>query len=75
MIWDKNNTSFIDNLMIIPFTTKSVCCSTNLVQAPLHQAPSAPLSSFSSQPSDLFLGSEWVSDGGRRDNWEMQGKI
>jgi hypothetical protein len=32
----------------------------NLVRAPLHQAPSAPLYGFSSQPSDLFLGSEWV---------------
>jgi hypothetical protein len=31
----------------------------NLVWAPLHQAPSAPLYIFSSQPSDLFLGSEW----------------
>jgi hypothetical protein len=31
-----------------------------LVWDPLHQAQSAPLYGFSSQPSDLFLGSEWV---------------
>jgi hypothetical protein len=32
----------------------------NLVKVPLHQAPSEPLYGFSAQPSDLFLGSEWV---------------
>jgi hypothetical protein len=60
MIWDRKNTSFINNSMIITFTTKANYFSTNLVWAPLHQAPSAPLYGFSSQPSDLFLGSEWV---------------
>jgi hypothetical protein len=75
MIWDRKSTSFIDNSMIIPFTIKVGYYSMNLVRAPLHQAPSAPLSDFSSQPSDLFLGSEWVSDGGRRDNSEMQGQF
>jgi hypothetical protein len=60
MIWDRKSTSFIDNSMIIHFTTKASYYSTSLVYAPLHQAPSAPLSGFSSKPSDLFLGSEWV---------------
>jgi hypothetical protein len=69
MIWDRKSTSFIDKSMIIPFTTKVVYFSMNLVWAPLHQAPSAPMYVFSSQPSYLFLGSEWVSDGGRRENW------
>ena len=64
MIWDKKSTSFIDNSMIKPFTTKANYYSMNLVWAPLHQAPSAPLYGFSSQLLDLFLGSEWVSDGG-----------
>ena len=54
MIWDKKNTSFINNSMIIPFTTKADYFSTNLVQYPLHQAPSAPMYGFSSQPLDLF---------------------
>jgi hypothetical protein len=72
MIWDMKSTSFIDNSMIIPFTTKDNYCSTNLVRAPLHQAPSAPLYGFSFQPYDLFLGSKWVSDGGKRANWEKQ---
>ena len=75
MIWDRKSTSFIDNSMIIPFTTKADYCSTNLVRAPLHQAPSASLYGFCSQHSYLFLGSEWVFDGGRRANWEMQGKF
>jgi hypothetical protein len=69
MIWNRKSTSFIDNSMIIPFTTKAGYFSMNLVRAPLHQAPSAPLYGFSSQPSDLFLGSEWISDRGRRANW------
>jgi hypothetical protein len=60
MIWDRKSTYFIDNSMIIPFTTKAIYCSTNLVWDPLHQAPIAPLSRLSSQPLDLFLGSEWV---------------
>jgi hypothetical protein len=75
MIWDKKSNSLIDNSMIMPFTTKFNYCSTNLVWAPLHQDLSAPLSSFSSQLSNLFLGSEWVFDGGRRANWEMQGQF
>jgi hypothetical protein len=54
MIWDMKSTSFIDNSMIIPFTTKVGYYSTNLVQAPLHQSPSAPLYDFSYQPSYLF---------------------
>ena len=49
---------------------KADYCSMNLVRAPLHQAPSAPLYGFFSQTSDLFLGSEG-SNGGRRANWGM----
>jgi hypothetical protein len=71
MIWDRKSTYFINNSMIIPFTTKFGYYSMNLVQYPLHQAPSAPLYGFSSQAYDLFLGSEWVSYGGRRANWGM----
>jgi hypothetical protein len=75
MIWERKNTYLIDNSMIIPFTTKAGYYSTNLVWDPLHQAPSAPLYGFYSQHSDLFLGSEWVSDGGRRANWGILRKL
>jgi hypothetical protein len=68
MIWDWKSTSFIDNSMIIPFTTKANYCSMNLVWAPLHQNPIPPLYGFSSQPSDIFLGSEWIM-------MEEEGKI
>jgi hypothetical protein len=71
MIWDRKSTYFINNSMIIPFTTKVDYCSMNLVLDILHQDQSEPLYGFSSRSFDLFLGSEGVSNGGRRDNWGM----
>jgi hypothetical protein len=42
IIWDKKSNSFINNTMIIPLQSNTTTISVNLVQAPLHQAPSAP---------------------------------
>jgi hypothetical protein len=57
--------SFIDITMIT--YNKVGYCSTNLVWAPLHQDPSAPLDIF--LLSNFFLEMEWAYDGGKREKW------
>jgi hypothetical protein len=60
MIWDRKSNSFINNSMIIPLQSKSATVPRTWSGLLFTKIQVHLCISFSSQPSDLFLGSEWV---------------
>jgi hypothetical protein len=60
MIWDMKSNSFINNSMIIPLQSKLAIDLRTWSRLLFTKLQVHLYVSLSSQPSDLFLGSEWA---------------